>query len=106
MARKIKVEFAPTWTIDACKENINKGLMGIIEYHLHKDNSWIGYPFVSMEDQNEKLKELKELGYKYDKITYFKPLLDKMENPNRTPQQHLHNLMNFYSKNSEKNLVI
>lgn len=100
MSRKVKVEFAPTFSIECCKENLKEGLMGIIEYHLHKDNSWVGLPFVSIKDKMEQLDKLKKEGYKYDKITYFKPLLDKLENPDRTPTQHLHNFLSWYQDNN------
>ena len=99
MSRRVKVEWKVEWTIQNCIDNLNNGLMGIVEYHLHKDNSWIGYPFVTMEDKNKAIAELKNDGYDYDTITYFEPTLQKLQNPTRTAEQHLNNLLSFYEKN-------
>lgn len=41
---------------------------GIIEYRLHKDNSWVGQCYNTIEEKVEYLKELKANGYKIDKI--------------------------------------
>jgi hypothetical protein len=45
--------------------------IGIIEYRLHKDNSWTGQEYNTEEEKEEYLKELKANGYTIDKIVDF-----------------------------------
>jgi hypothetical protein len=85
--KKIQYPFEPT--IIGCKAELENGVIGHIDYHLHKDNSWIGYSFTSLKDKNEKIKELKAEGYDYDKITYYQIELYKLENPNATREEIL-----------------
>ena len=79
--KKVKLDkrYLPNWTLQNCIDYLKNGVIGIIEYHLHKDGSWIGYEFTSSEDKEVKLKELKQSGYVYDKITYFEPLKIRLE---------------------------
>jgi len=42
--------------------------IGIIEYRLHKDSSWIGQEFNTPEEKVEYLKELRSNGYSIDKV--------------------------------------
>jgi hypothetical protein len=77
-----KVLYPWVATIANCKENLSLGIIGQIEYHLHKDNSWVGLEFTSKTDLQLKKRKLEQEGYSYDKITYFEPTLYKLENPN------------------------
>jgi len=94
MGRK-KVLFTPKWTIKDCQDYLDKGIIGIINYHLHKDNTWIGYEFTSLEDEVTKLKELIKDGYSYDNVTYFKVSLYKLENPNLTTKEIFKYLIDY-----------
>ena len=42
--------------------------IGIIEYRLHKDNSWVGQYYNTIEEKVEYLKELEANGYTIDKV--------------------------------------
>jgi hypothetical protein len=83
MAR-IKIEYPFIPTIIGCKAELEKGIIGHIDYHLHKDKSWVGYQFTSLNDKNDKIKKLEKEGYDYDKITYYQIELFRLENPNAT----------------------
>jgi hypothetical protein len=44
MARKVKIEYPFEPTIVGCKAELERGVIGHIDYHLHKDNSWVRKP--------------------------------------------------------------
>ena len=46
-------------------------MAGEIQYRLHKDNSFVGQGYKTIEEKVEHLKELKENGYVIDKIVDF-----------------------------------
>jgi hypothetical protein len=41
---------------------------GIIEYRLHKDNSWVGQFYNTVEEKVQHIEELEANGYKIDRI--------------------------------------
>lgn len=43
-------------------------MLGEIQYRLHKDNSFVGQGYKTVEEKIEYLKELKSNGYTIDKI--------------------------------------
>ena len=88
MAR-IKIEYAFQPTIIGCKAELEKGIIGHIDYHLHKDNSWVGYSFKTLNERNTNIKELEKEGYDYDKVTYYQIELFRLENPNATRDERL-----------------
>jgi hypothetical protein len=71
--------------------------IGIVEYHLLKDNSWIGEEFSSVEERNTITAKLEKFGYKY-KVTYYELIKFEIENPNLTAFDYLNKLIQVLNK--------
>ena len=96
MAR-IKIEYPFIPTISNCKENLAIGNIGHIDYHLHKDNSWVAYPFKTLNERNSNIKELEKEGYDYDKVTYYQIELFRLENPKATKDEVLKYCTDYFT---------
>ena len=94
-----KVSFRIIPTLNTCNENLKEGVIGWIEYHLHKDNSWIVNPFTSIKDMHSKIRELKNEGYDYDLITYFEVTKYRLENPHLSAKEHFQYLIDYLHNN-------
>jgi len=76
------VLYAPsTVSQSECINALQNGILGRVEWHLHKDGSWIGQEFKDLEEKEEILLKLKADGYVFDKITYYQLELFFLENP-------------------------
>jgi hypothetical protein len=77
-----KVLYAPTTVSKSeCTEALKQNILGRVEYHLHKDNTWIAEDFKDAESKNEILLRLKANEYKFDKVTYYEIELHFINNP-------------------------
>ena len=88
MAR-IKIEYPFIPTISNCKENIANGDIGLINYHLHKDNTWVGCSFKTLNERNANINVLEKEGGDYASIHYYQLELFRLENPNATRDEML-----------------
>lgn len=71
-----KIQWAVAPTINSCRDNLMLGNIGQVEYHLHKDNSWIAQPYKSEDEKQSIVAELKENGYRIDKVVDFNNTLN------------------------------
>ena len=81
---------------------LERGNLGQIEYHLHKDGSWIAEPFKSLEDQKKKIDKLVVDEYKIDRVVYFATQLHYLENPKLSVFERFEYLKNYVIELSEK----
>ena len=62
-----KVLFAPTTVSKTeCTTALNQNIYGRVEYHLHKDNTWIAEDFKDLKTKTEILLRLKENCYEFE----------------------------------------
>lgn len=90
------VLYAPTTiTKSECIQSINAGFLGRVEYHLHKDNTWIAEEFKDADHKTEILLRLKADGYKFDKVTYYEVELHFIDNPILTVDEKIDYKLNY-----------
>lgn len=80
-----KVLYAPTTVSKTeCTTALNQNIYGRVEYHLHKDNTWIAEEFKDLKTKTKILLRLKADSYKFDKVTYYEIELHFINNPHLT----------------------
>lgn len=82
------------------KKELANGTIGWIEYHLHKDKTWIAEPFQTLKECKEKLSKLEKNKYKGTPV-FFEAKLFKLDNPNLTAKEYLQNLIDVVNKYSQ-----
>lgn len=71
-----KIQWAVATTINYCRDNLMLGYIGQVEYHLHKDNSWIAKLYKSEAEKQSIVVDLKKNGYRIDKVVDFNNTLN------------------------------
>ena len=61
----------PEPNINHYREELLRGFMGQVEYHLFKDNSWIAHSYRNEQEKEQIIADLKKQGYSIDKVCDF-----------------------------------
>lgn len=61
----------PEPNINHYREELLRGFMGQVEYHLFKDNSWIAHSYRNDQEKEQIIADLKKQGYSIDKVCDF-----------------------------------
>jgi hypothetical protein len=62
----------PEPNLNHYREELLRGFVGQVEYHLFKDNSWIAHLYRNDQEKEQIIADLKKQGYSIDKVCDFK----------------------------------